>query len=172
MGDSVRTVGNNVFQNCVSLVDVYFNTPDEVAAADGFAMGDSSFLTNSAELTFHGPISTEYAPYKRAVLQNTVIDDNGRGKRICYKSLTPTYFTVMRDNGTGEPTLLDYPKYDQIASILGESYAVKNGYYIDSYFNAEEYYSSYMESMYYSLYSATQYDAMRTAFKEAWNEKV
>ena len=168
-GDSVRNVGDNAFQDCLSLVDVYFNTPDSAAAE--FKMGTNAFQTNSAELTFHGPISTDFAPYDWAVMKDTVIDNNGRGKRICYKSLTPTYFTVMRDNGTSEPTLLDYPKYDQIAAILGESYAVKNGYYIDSYFNAEEYYSSYMESMYYSLYSAAQYDAMRTAFKEAWNEK-
>ena len=176
-GDSVRTVGDNAFQDCLSLVDVYFNTPDSAAAE--FKMGTNAFQTNSAELTFHGPISTDYAPYDWAVMKNTVIDSNGRGKRICYKSLTPTYFTVMRDNGTSEPTLLDYPKYDQIASILGESYAVKNGEYInngyveynDNNYTLAQYYSRYMESMYYSLFSATQFDNDRAKFKEAWNEK-
>ncbi len=168
-GDSVRTIGDNAFQNCLSLVDVYFNTPESATAE--FKMGTNAFQTNSAELTFHGPISTDYAPYDWAVMKDTVIDDNGRGKRICYKSLTPTYFTVMRDNGTSEPTLLDYPKYDQIASILGESYAVKNGHYIDSFFKAEDYYSEYMETMYYNLYSATQYDAKRAEFKEKWESQ-
>lgn len=165
-GNSVRSVGDNAFQNCISLIDVYFNTPENAVAE--FKMGTNSFQTNSSELTFHGPIDTAYAPYDWAVMKNTIIDDMGRGKRICYKSLTPTYFTVMRDSGTGQPTLLDYPKYDQIASILGTSYAVKNGEYIDSFFDPVQYYSDFMASTYYSLYSSTQYDAKRAAFKDAW----
>ena len=177
LGDSVRTVGDNAFQACESLVDVYFNTPDSAAAE--FKMGTNAFQTQSQELTFHGPISTDYAPYQFAVLSDTVISTDGRGKRICYKSLTPTYFTVMRDNGTSEPTLLDYPKYDQIASILGEAYAVKNGEYVkagyveynDENYTLADYYSKYWETTYYNLYSSTQFDNNRAKFKADWQEK-
>lgn len=166
LGNSVRNVGNSAFQNCKSLIDVYFNTP-ESAAAD-FKIGTNAFQTNSVELTFHGIISPSYAPFAWAMQEDNTIDDMGRGKRICYKSLMPTSFTVMRDSGTNQVTLLDYPKYDQIASILGESYAVKNGVYMSASFDPVAYYNGFMESTYYNLYSSTQFDAKREEFKNAW----
>lgn len=167
VGNSVRNIGNNAFQNCISLIDVYFNTPEN-AAAD-FKVGTNAFQTNSSELTFHGPINTSYQPFTWSMDANNTIDDTGRGIRVCYKSLTPTSLTVMRDNGTQQVTLLDYPKYDQIADILGESYAVKNGVYMAAGFDKAEYYKSYMESLYEGLYASTQYDGKREQFKQAWN---
>ncbi|MCM1038543.1 MAG: leucine-rich repeat protein [Ruminococcus sp.] len=166
VGNSVRNIGDNAFQNCISLIDVYFNTPDG-AVAD-FKVGTNAFQTNSTELTFHGPINTAYQPFTWAMDPANIIDDMNRGIRVCYKSLSPSNLTVMRDNGTGQVTLLDYPKYDQIENILGESYAVKNGVYITPTFDKAEYYRNFMKTTYESLYSSTQYDGKREQFRNAW----
>lgn len=166
VGNSVRSIGSNAFQNCISLIDVYFNTP-ESAAAD-FIVGANAFQTNSSELTFHGLINTAYQPFTWAMDPSNTIDDTGRGIRVCYKSLAPTCLTVMRDNGTGKITLLDYPKYDQIENILGETYAVKNGVYMKSGFNKAQYYREFMEATYEALYASTQYNGKREQFREAW----
>ncbi|MCM1154659.1 MAG: leucine-rich repeat protein [Roseburia sp.] len=172
IGNSVRNIGNNTFQNCVSLIDVYFNTP-EGAVAD-FKMGTNAFQTNSTELTFHGPISMSYQPFTEAMDPANTIDDTGRDIRICYKSLAPTNLTVMRDNGTGQVTLLDYPKYDQIEDILGNLYAVRSGVFEDSMmdgtFDGATFYKNYMEDLYESLYSSDQYNGKRADFKAKFIE--
>lgn len=166
IGNSIRNIGDNAFQNCITLYDVYFNTP-ESAAAD-FKVGANAFQTNSSELTFHGMINAAYQPFSWAMDPNNTIDDMGRGIRVCYKSLAPTYLTVMRDNGTSQVTLLDYPKYNQIADILGESYAVRNGVYMEAGFDKAGYYQDFMEATYEGLYASTQYSGKREEFRLAY----
>ena len=166
IGNSVRNIGKDAFKGCKSLLDVTFNTP-ESAYAD-FKIEDSAFETGGVELTFHGMIKQGYGPYDWAMKAENKINTE-TGVRVCYKSLTPSYLTVMYDDSTKQITLLDYPKYDQVETILGEAYATKYG--VDTFkagYEPASYYRKYMESQYYYLYSSDTYDAKREEFRTAW----
>lgn len=111
IGNSVNSIGDRAFANCKKLIDVTFHTPK--IGYEGFTIGTDAFKTESNELTMHGAIVPGYAPFEFAVGKDSGrIDD--RGKRICYKSLSPDLLTVMYDNKTENVTLLDYPKYKEI----------------------------------------------------------
>lgn len=173
IGNSVRILGNNVFLNDKKLTDITFNTPDS-AAAD-FKVGTNAFLTTGLELTFHGVINGSFEPYKQAVGASNYIDAD-RKTRICYKSLAPSSLTVMYDNASGQVTLLDYPKYEDIETILGEFYATKKGVSWNKWeklngrraSSAADFYKDWMEREYYTQYASEQYDGKREAFTTAW----
>ncbi|MCM1252919.1 MAG: leucine-rich repeat protein [Clostridium sp.] len=168
IGDSVRSIGAEAFADCEHLVDVSFNTEEQNAA--DFSVGANAFNTGGTALTFHGLIDANYGPYKYAMQPDTRI--GAAQIRVCYKSMLPSYQTVMYDGKTGDVTLLDYPKYDQVGNLLGEEYATKhNENWQDmGYKSAEAYYNAKMEQFYYDSYSGDEWNSMRTAFKEAWDK--
>lgn len=111
IGNSVKSVGARAFEGCDKLTDITFNTPS--GGYEGFTVGEDAFKTGGDELTIHGDIVPGYAPFEFSMgEQSGKIDEFG--KRICYKSLSPDYLTVMYDNSTGDVTLLDYPKYSEL----------------------------------------------------------
>ncbi len=164
IGNSVMSIGKEAFADCNNLVDVTFNSPMN-ANYSGFTIGTDAFKTGSPRLTFHGDIVKGYAPFVWAMDPDNIIKQP-EGIRVCYKSLTPTYLTVMYNPNTELVTLLDYPKYNQVSKVLNEAHA--NELY-DT--NGNKIYKSYedmMEQRSYADYSASYYDGDRIAFANAW----
>lgn len=151
IGNSVSAIGDSAFADCPNLVDVYFNTPS--VGYEAFTIGNDAFKTGSSELTFHGDIVPGYAPFEFATGADSGKIDTS-GKRICYKSNSPTFLTCMYDNKTGEVVLLDYPKYNDLDDL-----------------NAEH--CRDMEKMYYeNTRSSTSYENDRNEFYTKWANKV
>ncbi len=163
IGNSVASIGASAFEGCEKLIDVTFNTP--INGHSAFKIGADAFKTVGPELTFHGDIVEGYAPFEWAMDEGNVINEKD-GIRVCYKSLTPTYLTVMYDANTKMVTLLDYPKYDQISDVLNEAHSIEIA--------AGKYgtYEAMMEARYYANYSSANYDAYRKTFAEAWKNAV
>ncbi|MDD6811655.1 MAG: leucine-rich repeat protein [Lachnospiraceae bacterium] len=163
IGNSVTSIGSSAFEGCESLIDVTFNTP--VNGHDSFVIGTDAFKTVGPELTFHGDIVEGYAPFEWAMDKDNLINATD-GIRVCYKSLTPTYLTVMYDANTELVTLLDYPKYDQISKVLKDAHSIEiaSGGYTS--------YEKMMEDKYYQMYKASEYDSYRKAFAETWKSAL
>ena len=163
IGNSVTKVGNNAFKGCSNLVDVTFGSPANGNHA-GFTIGTDAFKTESQQLTFHGDIVKGYAPFEWAVAPDNIIQ-TANGIRVCYRSLSPSYLTVMYNPITKYVTLLDYPKYSQVESILEETHRT-NGDIPDG-----QTYVQWRGAALYAPYNITDdptYDSYRTAFADAW----
>ncbi|MCM1048912.1 MAG: leucine-rich repeat protein [Clostridiales bacterium] len=168
IGNSITSIGREAFADCNNLVDVTFNSPLNNNHA-GFTIGTDAFKTGSSRLTFHGDIVEGYAPFEWATDPNNIIKQP-EGIRVCYKSLTPTYLTVMYNPNTELVTLLDYPKYNQVSDVLNE---VHEREFYDS--DGKRIYNSYedmMEQRSYADYSDGYYDGNRTAFANAWKNAL
>ncbi|MCM1263776.1 MAG: leucine-rich repeat protein [Butyrivibrio sp.] len=168
IGNSVTSIGREAFADCNNLVDVTFNSPMNGNHA-GFTIGADAFKTGSTRLTFHGDIVEGYAPFEWAMNPDNIIK-KPEGIRVCYKSLTPTYLTVMYNPNTELVTLLDYPKYNQISKVLDEAH--ENEFY-DT--NGNKIYTSYrnmMEQRLYVDYKDDYYKGNREAFANAWKSAV
>lgn len=145
IGDSVETIGNGAFSDCGATagdVHVYFSTPS--AGYEKFKMGTDAFTTGGQPLTFHADAVKGYAPFDYAVAEDTYANRTS-GLRICFRSLAPENIVIMRDDGTGLVTLVDYPHYDELNA--------KNSDYIAT---MEKYWTDY--------YSGSQGDALRQAY--------
>lgn len=168
IGNTIMSIGKEAFANCNNLVDVTFNTPVNNNYA-GFTIGADAFKTGSPRLTFHGDIVKGYAPFVWAMDPGNIIKQP-EGIRVCYKSLTPTYLTVMYNPNTELVTLLDYPKYNQVSKVLNE---VHEEELYDS--DGKQIFKSYedmMEQRSYADYSDPYYDGSRRDFANAWNKAV
>lgn len=163
IGDSVETIGDRAFADCNLLIDVTFHSPTAGYAA--FKIGQDAFKTGSEELTFHGDIVKDYAPFAWAMDENNKIDQT-TGMRVCYKSLAPTYQTVMFDANTGYVTLLDYPKYDQVDTLIDQLHEEE---YSSLRFSS---YGEMMEQVNYNVFRNDTYDSMRESFKSSWNSAL
>ncbi|MDE6845877.1 MAG: leucine-rich repeat protein [Lachnospiraceae bacterium] len=163
IGNSVTSIGKNAFKKCNSLVDVTFSSP--LNGHETFTIGEDAFKTESDKLTFHGDIVEGYAPFEWAMDPNNIIDiekPDSQGIRVCYKSMSPDYLTVMYNPITEMVTLLDYPKADQIDSILADAHQDDlTNYGVSSY-------NEYREAYLYALYSNNMYDDLRKDFANAW----
>ncbi|MCM1263977.1 MAG: leucine-rich repeat protein [Butyrivibrio sp.] len=168
IGNSVTSIGREAFADCGNLVDVTFNSPLNGNHA-GFTIGADAFKTGSPRLTFHGDIVEGYAPFEWAMDPNNIIKQP-EGIRVCYKSLTPTYLTVMYNPNTELVTLLDYPKYNQVSDVLNEVH--ENEFYDSDGKRIYDSYEDMMEKRSYVDYSDSYYDGNRTAFANAWNSAV
>ncbi len=159
IGNSVNKIGNNAFKGCSNLTDVTFGSP--LNGHESFEIGTDAFKTESSELTFHGDIAKGYAPFDWATSPDNIIQTQD-GIRVCYKSLSPYFLTVMYNPITGYVTLLDYPKYNQVESILNDVHTtngdLQNG----------QTYSAWREATLYTQYEGQEYGSYRTAFADAW----
>lgn len=157
IGNSVDSIGNNAFKDCISLIDVTFSSPS--GGYEAFTIGTDAFKTQSPQLTFHGDIVEGYEPFEWATDPGNVINAD-KGLRVCYKSLAPTYLTVMYNPVTDMVTLLDYPKYDEISSILNEAHADEIGAYGT--------YENMRVQQLYAQFAVSDYDGRRTDFADKW----
>ncbi|MDE5933094.1 MAG: leucine-rich repeat protein [Lachnospiraceae bacterium] len=163
IGNSVTKVGNNAFKGCTKLVDVTFGSPANGNYA-GFTIGTDAFKTESPELTFHGDIVEGYAPFEWATAPDNIIDST-MGIRVCYRSLSPSYLTVMYNPITQYVTLLDYPKYSQINDILEDIHRTKGDIGGTGQPNS---YVEWREGVLYAQYSGAEFDSYRNNFAQAW----
>lgn len=159
ISNSVEMIGDYAFAQCPKLIDVTFGSSQ---GAHGVSIGTDSFKTESSQLTFHGDIDKNYGPFQWAVNKDNIIKEP-EGIRVCYKSLSPTFLTVMYDENKDCVTLLDYPRADQIEKILNEAHDSE----IDG--NYTDYLNMRMEKS-YEEYSADTYDTRREEFKQKWLE--
>ena len=160
IGNSVTAIGDNTFKDCKKLIDVTFSSPAN--GHDSFTIGTDAFNTQSPELTFHGDIVDGYAPFEWAMDPSNVIEAKN-GLRVCYKSLAPTYLTVMYNPITKMVTLLDYPKYSEIDSILQEQFAdeIKTA-------GCKTYTEWREKTLYNETFGTAAYEGSRERFAIAW----
>ena len=123
LGDSVNYIGENAFEGCKSLENVVFSQTqtalfgdEDSYWSDALTIENNAFKTGSDFLTFHGAVHPEYAPYKLAMSTDSK-SMTGTSLQICYKTDAPMNLTILRDNTTGESTLIDYPHYEEIDTI-------------------------------------------------------
>lgn len=123
LGDSVNYIGESAFEGCKNLENIVFSQTqtslfgdEDSYWSDALTIGNNAFKTGSDFLTFHGAVHPEYAPYKLAMSADSK-SMTGTSLQICYKTDAPTNLTILRDNTTGESTLIDYPHYEEIDTI-------------------------------------------------------
>lgn len=123
LGDSVSFIGAGAFEGCKSLENVVFSQTQTALFGDvdsywkdALTIEPNAFKTGSDFLTFHGAVHPDYAPFKLAMSEDSK-SMTGTSLPICYKTDAPTNLTILRDNATGESTLIDYPHYEEIDTI-------------------------------------------------------
>lgn len=126
LGDSVNYIGENAFAGCTSLENVVFSQTktglygdDDTYWAEALTIEENAFKTGSDFLTFHGAVHPSYAPFKLAMSAEGK-SMTGTSVQICYKTDAPTNLTILRDNTSGESTLVDYPHYEEIDTVNAE----------------------------------------------------
>lgn len=146
LGDSVTYIGDSAFAKCASLEEVTFKNQDNVT------LGTDAFATTGDRLIFHGVIREDYGPFAWAMQPDNYVNSNG--VRVCYKQIEPGCLTVILNDavteqnpsGTPVPTLVDYPKYEQLDQV----------------------YKQYAIDDIYEAYSTEKYNYNRDRFYEAW----
>ena len=127
-GKNINQIGERAFKGCIKLTEVKFNEPDNPDAFPLSNIGTDAFSTNSddsstgtTKLTFTGVIDPDYGPFVWAMQKDNYVDKN-TGVRVCYKTPEPTNLTVILDNKNGYPTLVDYPRYEELDDTLKSNY--------------------------------------------------
>ena len=126
LGDSVTFIGADAFAGCTSLENVVFSQTktglygdDDNYWEEALEIEENAFKTGSDFLIFHGAVHPSYAPFKLAMSADGKTM-TGSSVQICYKTDAPTNLTILRDNATGESTLIDYPHYEEIDVVNAE----------------------------------------------------
>lgn len=154
VGKGITSVGNQAFAKCPKLEDITFETPKN--GYSSLTIGNEAFKTDSTKLTMHGDIVKGYALFDWTMNKENMIDD--LGTRVCYQSLEPTFLRVIQDNNTGEVTLIDYPRFDELDVAHGPKTSGGDGH------------NQAMEEYYYKKYLDPIYDNLRDQFLNAWND--
>ncbi|MDD6805663.1 MAG: leucine-rich repeat protein, partial [Clostridiales bacterium] len=149
LGNSVTTIGDEAFLDCRLLEEVTFRNQDNVS------LGKDAFKTRGSRLIFHGAIREDYGPFVWAMQPDNYVND--KRVRVCYKQIEPSCLTVILNDAINEhnpdgnnplPTLVDYPKFDQLDRVYKE-YAIED---------------------IYDEYSVEKYNEKRDAFYKRWKE--
>ena len=119
IGNTINAIGKEAFAECGTTnssakVVVDFHAPKDGYA--NFTMGKDAFTTGGAPLEFKGDVVEGYAPFDYAMDPDTYANAE-TWLRVCYKSHRPENITVILDNVTEEPTLVDYPHYEEIDKV-------------------------------------------------------
>ncbi|SDA40762.1 Leucine rich repeat-containing protein [Lachnospiraceae bacterium G11] len=146
IGSGVTRVGDKTFFNCKKLYDIAFASPKDGYGA--LSVGTDAFKTNGSELTLTGDIQGGYALFDWAMDKDNYIDEH-LGTRVFYRSPKPSSLGVIYDNNSGEVTLVDYPKFNDLDTTY-------------------EPYCREMEQYFYNLYSADEYNSYREQFDALW----
>ncbi|MBO5292251.1 MAG: leucine-rich repeat protein [Lachnospiraceae bacterium] len=118
LSGSVSSVGNEAFANCGTddpsvTFDVTFDTPNGNNASGNVTLGNNAFTTGGSPIIFRGIAQGGYGPYEHAINPQTYANQE-KNLRICYKSISPQNMTIIIDNATNEPVLVDYPFYEDV----------------------------------------------------------
>lgn len=112
IGENIANIGAAAFKNCPSITEIFFDSPANLESFTIENIGAEALSTGSSELTVHGEIGLSYAPFQWSMQSENYV--NADGLRVCYKTPEPTSLTVIVDNQTNNPTLVDYPHYEQV----------------------------------------------------------
>ncbi len=177
IGSGITSVGVEAFADCDMLEDVTFVTPKGQDYGLLKTIGTNAFKTNGLRLTIHGDINQTYQPFIYAT--ETTAYDNGKtdvknyvgsettGTRIRYQSkwdspvgkkLTVMY-GKLNEGADSEITLLDYPKYDEIAAEIATP-----GSELEQYCRSRE------NEIYNSYLGGDENEAKRQEFAKKWDE--
>ena len=124
-GKNIKQIGDRAFQGCYYLTNVKFNEPDNPSDFPLSNIGEDAFSTNSekgiatTKLVFTGTIHSTYGPFAWAMQKDNYVDKE-KGVRVCYKTPAPSNLTVILDNKNGYATLVDYPRYSELAELYPE----------------------------------------------------
>ena len=110
IGAGITNIGTSAFENCPNLEEIIFTQPDNIV---DITIGDKAFSTGGDELTIEGVIDANYGPFKWAMDPNCFMDPV-KGVRVLYKSPSPNSSYVILDNLNNMPTLVDYPRIDNL----------------------------------------------------------
>lgn len=128
LGTGINSIGARAFQGCSALTEIEFEKPTNTTDYESFAkkfpisnIGTDAFALNNKEtsgtkLIIKGVIHPEYGPWVWAMDPENFVNRT-MGIRVCYKSGAPEYQTVILDNQTNYPTLVDYLHYSDLANI-------------------------------------------------------
>ena len=117
IGKNIKSLGNSAFKGCTALQNIMFETPDNPADFPLSAIGTDALETGSLELTLSGVISENYGPFVYAMDPANYVNKD-LGIRICYKTPEPSKLTVILDNRNNLPTLVDYPKFEDLDEVI------------------------------------------------------
>jgi len=150
IGDSVIEIGKEAFDGCENLTKVTFRAPKQTIIKP---FGERAFATGSNELTFFGEIHPDFEPFRYATASTTLIDKPDAlvtGKRIRYRTLLPTFLSVMYCNASNETVLLDYPRF---ANLDDMKLSEMNHHIFRPNKNRADLYVKFMEEHYYTLFN-------------------
>ena len=117
IGENIENIGSGAFQNCPFLTDITFDTPSSLDTLKRSNIGENAFSTKSNYLVVTGPIGENYGPFVWAMDPSNYVNKD-YGVRVCYKTGDPSNLTVILDNKNNLPTLMDYPKYEDLANRM------------------------------------------------------
>ena len=116
-GPGIESVGAGAFENCNNLKHVYWEKPSDLSAMATIP-GDA-FYTGGDMLYFHGEIDEDYAPFKYAMGNNKI---NSSSVRVCYVETAPKNLYVVHNDTLGN-VLIDYPHYEDLSSETKTQFA-------------------------------------------------
>ena len=145
IGGTIETIGDGAFAGCENLNLVTFRSPG--GDYTKHQLEGTPFKTGSNSLVFMGDIDENYAPYTYAMELAKGTTGHSSGVRILYRSLSPYFLTVIRDEGeSGDIVLMNYSKKNELDE------------------NNKEH-TAFMERYYYRMYADSAYDDERQAFR-------
>ena len=132
IGENIQNIGEEAFYNCPYLEGVDFDRPDNYSTFN--SIGTNAFYTGSDKLVFYTDVVDGYAPFEYAMGNNKI---NSSSVRVCCKETVPSNYTeciesgdpvlvtysVVLDENNNLPTLIDYPRYNDLDSIITSKYA-------------------------------------------------
>lgn len=139
LGNTITDIGEGAFENDPELTYIKLNVPEGNFVPD-VTIGTNAFSTGSDKLTIEGLIDGDYGPFKWAMDPDCFMDPD-KGVRVLYKSPEPQNMSVILDNKNNMPTLVDYPRFEDLDKELrkryedGEAFDVNEANLIDACIN-------------------------------------
>lgn len=120
LGNTINAIGNGAFANSQKLEYIKINAPEGNVVPD-ITIGSDAFSTGGEKLTIEAMIDANYGPFKWAMDPDCFMDPD-KGVRVLYKSPAPQNMSVILDNKNNMPTLVDYPRFEDLDSGLRNRY--------------------------------------------------
>ena len=120
IGTTISNIGEGAFEDSTGLENIKFVVP-EGDVVPNVAIGNNAFSTGGNKLTIEGLIDQNYGPFNWAMDPDSFMDPV-KGVRVLYKSPEPQNMSVILDNKNNMPTLVDYPRFEDLDSDLQSRY--------------------------------------------------
>lgn len=119
LGSGITSIGNEVFKGSKQLENITFASPAKGTVSFPLKnIGTDAFSTGGAKLTITGDAAADYGPFVWSMQPDNYMNKED-GVRVCYKTPSPSNFTIILDNQNNLPTLVDYPHYEDLSTVSG-----------------------------------------------------